>query len=66
VKPDPVVEAVCARLLARSRMGQRKYGATLAREDLNRAEWLRHLQEELLDAALYVERLLLEEERDGG
>ena len=65
MKPDPVVEAVCARLLARSRMGQRKYGTTLAREDLNRADWLRHLQEELMDAALYVERLLLEEERDG-
>lgn len=64
MKPDPIVEAVCARLLARSRVGQRKYGTTLARTDLTRRDWLRHLLEELLDAALYVERLLLEEERD--
>jgi hypothetical protein len=65
MKPDPIVEAVCARMLSRSRAGQRKYGTTLARTDLTRRDWLRHLQEELLDAALYVERLLLEEEREG-
>jgi hypothetical protein len=61
---DPIVEAVRTRLLARSLIGIEKYGTTLAREDLSRADWLRLLQEELLDAALYVERLLLEEERD--
>jgi hypothetical protein len=64
VSPDPIVEAVRTRLLARSRVGIEKYGTTLMREDLNRADWLRHLQEELLDAALYLERLRWEEERD--
>ena len=61
---DPIVEAVRTRLLARSLVGVEKYGTTLMRDDLNRADWLRHLQEELLDAALYLERLRWEEERD--
>jgi hypothetical protein len=62
---DPIVEAVRTRLLARSLIGIEKYKKTLMREDLNRADWLRLLQEELLDAALYLERLRWEEERDG-
>jgi hypothetical protein len=62
--PDPIVEAVRTRLLARSLIGIEKYDTNLMRSDLSRADWLRHLQEELLDAALYVERLLWEEERD--
>jgi hypothetical protein len=61
---DPIVEAVRTRLLARSLIGIEKYNTTLMREDLNRADWLRLFQEELLDAALYVERLRWEEERD--
>jgi hypothetical protein len=63
--PDPIVEAVRTRLLARSLIGLEKYGTTLMREDLSRADWLRLFQEELLDAALYVERLRWEEERKG-
>ena len=30
----------------------------MERTDLNTLEWLVHLQEELMDAAVYVERLL--------
>jgi hypothetical protein len=60
---DPIVEAVRKRLALRSEEGQRKYGTTLMRTDLNRLAWLRHLQEELLDAALYVERLIADESR---
>ncbi|TVR65444.1 MAG: hypothetical protein EA420_03170 [Candidatus Competibacteraceae bacterium] len=61
--PDPIVEAVRKRLALRSEEGQRKYGTTLMRNDLNLLDWLRHLQEELLDAALYVERLIADESR---
>jgi len=60
---DPIVESVRARLALRSEEGQRKYGTTLMRTDLNRLAWLRHLQEELLDGALYVERLIADESR---
>ena len=30
----------------------------MERTDLNTTEWLTHLQEELMDAAVYVERLM--------
>ena len=53
---DPIVEAVRAKLLERSRAGLAKYGTGLDRTDLSRLDWLVHLQEELLDAANYAER----------
>ena len=55
--PDTNVMRVRAALLARSEAGFRKYGTTTDRKDLGLLEWLQHLQEELLDAAVYVERL---------
>lgn len=57
---DPIVDAVRARLLERSQVGQRKYGTTLARTDLNTLDWLRHAQEEALDLAVYLERLRMD------
>lgn len=55
---DKNVESVCARLRERSEVGIRKYGVTTERGDLSRADWLRHLQEELMDAAVYIEAAL--------
>jgi hypothetical protein len=37
--------------------GYQKYGTTTERTDIDFLGWLQHLQEELLDAAVYVERL---------
>lgn len=54
---DTRVLAVIKELDQRSQMGLDKYGTTLDRDDLNVSEWLQHLQEELMDATLYVERL---------
>ena len=54
---DPIVERVCQRLIDRSLAGQRKYGKKMTRRDIDFLGWLNHLQEELLDAAVYVERL---------
>lgn len=51
-------EKVCAKILERAKVGKRKYGVTMEREDLNVQDWLTHLQEELMDAAVYVERLI--------
>lgn len=45
----------------RSEVGIFKYGTTLERQDLNVHDWLIHLQEELMDAVLYIERLKSEE-----
>lgn len=55
--PDKNVEAVRHRLLSRSQVGLRKYGVTTDRNDIDFLGWLTHLQEELLDAAVYIEKL---------
>ncbi len=54
---DKHVEAVRAKLLARSVLGRKKYGTTLERTDLELLDWLRHAQEEALDLAVYLERI---------
>jgi hypothetical protein len=54
---DENVERVRALLHSRMEAGYSKYGTTTERTDIDLAGWLRHLQEELLDAAVYVERL---------
>lgn len=54
---DKHVERVINKYKERSNEGIRKYATTLEREDLSFLEWLNHLQEELMDATLYIERL---------
>ncbi|CDH46966.1 hypothetical protein [Candidatus Contendibacter odensensis] len=55
---DPIVETVRQKLKARSEVGIAKYGHTLARTDLSRLDWLRHAQEEAMDLALYLQKLI--------
>jgi hypothetical protein len=52
---DPIVEAVREKLKQRSSIGIKKYGTTLAEN--NTDDFLNHLQEELMDAILYIEKL---------
>lgn len=54
---DKIVLRVLARFNERSQVGITKYNTTLERTDLSTLEWLTHLQDELMDATLYVERL---------
>ena len=53
-----IEEQVINKLRSRAAAGKAKYGTTMQRTDLTNAEWLKHLQEELMDAAVYVEKLL--------
>jgi hypothetical protein len=53
-----IEERVAAKIIERADIGWRKYGTTMERTDLSREEWLKHLQEELMDAAVYVEKLI--------
>lgn len=57
VAKDSIVESVIEQLKKRSEVGIKKYNTTLDRNDLSRLEWLQHLQEELFDASLYIEKL---------
>ena len=54
---DFIVESVIDQFKDRSNVGIKKYGVTLDREDLTMLEWLIHLQQELMDATLYIEKL---------
>jgi len=53
-----IEDAVCEKIKARSDVGKKKYGVTMEEEILSIHDWLVHLQEELMDAAVYVEKLL--------
>tara|TARA_R100000935_G_scaffold45902_2_gene69085 strand:- start:1113 stop:1307 length:195 start_codon:yes stop_codon:yes gene_type:complete len=54
---DTIVEAVISSFKQRSDVGIKKYNKTMDRDDLSTLEWLQHLQEELMDATLYIEKL---------
>ena len=54
---DKIVQTVIEAYKKRSEVGIAKYGKTMEREDLSTLDWLQHLQEELMDATLYIESL---------
>jgi hypothetical protein len=54
---DAITDAVVVQLRTRAKKGKEKYGTTMERDDLTLMQWLQHLQEELMDAAVYVEKL---------
>lgn len=60
---DPIVEAVMRRMERRSRVGIAKYKTTMLRTDTTTIEWLRHAQEEALDLAVYLERVIFDLEQ---
>lgn len=48
-------------LINREKKGLETYGTTMDRQDLSGKEWMQHLYEELLDAALYLKKLMEDE-----
>jgi hypothetical protein len=54
---DSNVNRVCQAFQDRAYVGYGKYGVTTERTDIDLAGWLQHLQEELMDAVVYIERL---------
>ena len=57
-----VEERVIKMISDRAEVGEKKYGVTMERTDLNKLDWLVHLQEELLDAAVYIEKLKMNQD----
>lgn len=53
---DPIVQSVRQKLLDRSNIGINKYNTTL--DSNNKDNYFNHLQEELMDGANYIEKLL--------
>lgn len=54
---DRIVDNVINQFAIRSKKGVEKYDVTLERNDIDLLGWFQHLQEELMDAVLYVERI---------
>ena len=52
------LQAVVADLKEREKRGIGKYGTTVDRPDLTDKDWRQHLYEELLDASMYLRRLM--------
>jgi hypothetical protein len=55
---DPVVQCVVNKFVDRSDVGFEKYGKTLRDDNSDLFVWLNHLQEELQDGILYIEKVL--------
>ena len=53
-----IEDSVCKKILDRAKVGKEKYGTTMEREDLNFKDWMTHLQEELMDAVVYIEKVI--------
>ncbi len=53
-----ILDRVVLKMRLREEIGQREHGATLDRGDMNERQWLQELQDELMDGALYCEKLL--------
>jgi hypothetical protein len=56
MRTDSIVDQVVAKFQQRSAVGIEKYNTTL--QDNNRDNYLLHLQQELQDATLYIEKIL--------
>ena len=54
---DPIIKSVVEKFVQRSNVGYKKYGVTLQEDEGNALVWLDHLQEELMDAVNYIEKL---------
>ncbi|MGB4742682.1 MAG: hypothetical protein WBH49_03460 [Flavobacteriaceae bacterium] len=57
ISKDPIVEDVIRTMRARSREGIQKYGTTLYDSPDGFYKFLNHLQEELMDGILYIEKI---------
>jgi hypothetical protein len=50
-------------LQTRAEVGLKKYGVDTTRQDLTQIQWLRHAQEEALDLAVYLQRVITDLEK---
>ena len=57
-------DEVCKKIQGRAAVGKDKYGVTMETAPLSKLEWLIHAQEEAMDLAVYLQKLIeLEEEQ---
>lgn len=54
---DPIIQKVVEKFISRSDVGFNKYKVTLNEDNKSIHEWLDNIQEELMDAVNYIEKL---------
>jgi|TARA_B100001964_G_C14030815_1_gene508177 hypothetical protein len=54
---DPIIQKVVEKIISRSDVGYKKYKVTLEADNKSVNEWLNNIQEELMDAVNYIEKL---------
>ena len=54
---DEIIERVIKKIKSRSEVGYKKYGVTLKEDYQPLGKWLTHIQEELMDAVNYIEKV---------
>ena len=63
---DTITPALIAKLRQRAAKGLHEYGVSLSDAPLTKLDLLVHAQEEALDMAAYLQRLIDEERQHGG
>tara|TARA_Y100001951_G_scaffold102700_1_gene109897 strand:+ start:7674 stop:7862 length:189 start_codon:yes stop_codon:yes gene_type:complete len=53
-----IEDEVCKKIQERAAIGLDKYGVTMERTDFDFVTWLIYLQEELMDAVVYLQRII--------
>ena len=53
-----IEDEVCKKIQTRSEVGKEKYGVTMEDAPLSRLQWLIHAQEEAMDLAVYLQKLI--------
>ena len=53
---DKIINRVIEKIQKRAEAGYKKYGVGLDKDEQTLDTWLNHLQEELMDAANYIEK----------
>jgi len=57
-----IEDEVCKKILGRAEVGKEKYGVTMETAPLTKLEWLIHAQQEAMDLAVYLQKLIEMEE----
>lgn len=53
-----IEDEVCEKIQGRAEVGKEKYGVTMETAPLTRIEWLIHAQQEAMDLAVYLQKLI--------
>ena len=54
-----IEDRVCEKIQERAEYGERRYGFSVERGDLSLKEWIKNLQKQIIDSAVFLEKIIL-------